>query len=178
MVEALAADHDEPCLALLARQPGSVEMLLKPIADHLHDLPAISARHIDKAFDPQDIMQIDGAPQPREECIGLSHRAARYDKTLEIVVIMLGLQVMKGGSGREIFLGGGAEAERNFGRHHASPRCDQFYPRPKPRFDFPAKFRQLDRVDKVGLVEDNEIGAGELIRKYLLERVVVNERRV
>src|SRR5262252_8081898 len=132
MVEALAADHDEPCLALLARQPGPVEMLLKPIADRLHDLPAISARHVDKAFDPQDIVQIDDAPQPREECIGLSYRAARHDKALEIVVIVLGLQVMKRRPGGEIFLGGGAEAERDLRRHYAVPRCDELHSRTKP----------------------------------------------
>ena len=33
-------------------------------------------------------------------------------------------------------------------------------------------------VDQVGLVENHEIGAGELVGEHLLERVVVGERRV
>jgi hypothetical protein len=46
-VEAFAADYDEPCLALLVGTPGPVEMMLQPVPDRLHDLPAIAAGPVD-----------------------------------------------------------------------------------------------------------------------------------
>ena len=58
-IEAFAADHDQPRLALFTGIPGPIEMLLQPVADRLHDLSAIATGQVDKPFHPQDVMQAD-----------------------------------------------------------------------------------------------------------------------
>ena len=51
-------------------------------------------------------------------------------------------------------------------------------PRTQPRLDLAAQRGEGFGIDQIGLVQDHQIGAGELVAEHLFERVVVDERRV
>src|SRR5438874_8047382 len=112
-VDALAADHDEPARRALAREPGAVEMLLDAVANRLHDLPPVAARHVEKAFDPQHIMGADQRREPDAECGTIADRPALDDKAVEIVVVVLLFEVVARGASGEVVLGRGGEPERH-----------------------------------------------------------------
>src|ERR1051326_7922477 len=100
-VEAFAADHHEPALARLAGTPGPVEIMLEPRAHALHDLAEILAGHMQEALQPKDVMCGDDLAESRQEPAGVGDRPPRHDETLEIVVIVLGLEVVMRGAARE-----------------------------------------------------------------------------
>src|SRR5262249_33140182 len=127
-VEALAADHDEPSFADLARLPRPVKMPLQSVADRLHDLPAVAAGDVDKALDPGHAVQADRVAQTCEECIAFCHRATGHDKTLEIVVIMFCFEIMDRGPGGEVVLGRGGDTERYRHRHSPVSHAEEFDP--------------------------------------------------
>ena len=70
-------------------------MLLHAVADRLHDVPAIPARHIDKAFDAQHVVFADHRGEPDTESGEIGDRPAIDDKALEIVVIVLALDLVQ-----------------------------------------------------------------------------------
>src|SRR5205823_185191 len=57
-------------------------------------------------------------------------------------------------------------------------RRDQLHAGPQPRLDLTPQCCEPFRRDEVGLVQDHEIGAGQLIGKDLLERIVVVDRGI
>src|SRR5437762_3292903 len=71
-----------------------------------------------------------------------------------------------------------SEAERDRRGHPALLRRDQLHSGPQPRLDLAPQCREPFRREEVGLVQDHEIGAGQLIGKDLLERVVVVDRGI
>src|SRR5205085_94128 len=104
-VQAFAADHNEPCLALLVGMPRTVEMLLQPVADRLHDLPAIAAGQVDETLDPQHVVQADRGSQPTEKCVSVLYWPSSDHKALEIIVVMPGFELMHRGAGSKVVLG-------------------------------------------------------------------------
>src|SRR5262249_25504704 len=144
----------------------------------LHDLPSFAAWHVDKALHSQHVMQRDHCAQASKKCFEVPYRAPGYDKTLEIVVIVLRLQIVEGGPGFEIFFGCRAEAERDFEWHPPLSSNDEFDAGAKPPLDVLTQRREPLRTDEIGLVEDDKIGACQLVREHFLERIVVRERRV
>src|SRR5271166_2499905 len=159
-IYALAADHDEPRLALLAGMPRPVEMLLQPSADRLHDLPALAARQVDKTLDPQHVVQADRGSQSNKKRVPVLDGPSGHDKALEIIVIVPSFELVHRGAGSKILLGGGGQAERHLWRHPTVAGADELDPRTKLRLDLMAKRRQPLRGDQFGLVKDHEIGAG------------------
>ena len=53
-------------------------MLLQPVPDRLHDLPAIAAGQVDKTLDPQYVVQADRGTQPGKKCIPVFDRPCRH----------------------------------------------------------------------------------------------------
>ncbi len=100
------------------------------------------------------------------------------DKALEIVVVVRLGRVVQRWPRSEVVFGRGGKAERHVGRHLSIAGGEQFHPRPQSFFDIPAQRCKGLVADQVSLVQNHQVGAGELIAKYLFERVVVDERRV
>ena len=109
------------------------------------------------------------------EAGGIGDRPARHDEALEIVVIVLGLEIVMRRTRGEIVLGRGGEAQQHGGatpRHAARARMRT----PGRSRAASARFGRGERrrpSTQIGLVEDDEIGRGELIAEHLLERIVV-----
>ena len=143
-------------------------MLLQPVADRLHDLPAIAAGQVDKTLDPQHVVQADRGAQPGKKCIPVLYRPCGHDKTLEIVVIVPGFELVHRGAGSKIILGSRRQTERHLWRHPALACADELHTRTKLRLDLIAERSQTLRGDQVGLVENHEIGAGKLVGEDLL----------
>src|SRR6266849_10958137 len=177
-VDALAADHDEPARRALAREPGAVEMLLDAVADRLHDLPPVAPRHIEEALDAEHVMGADQRREPGAERGTIADRPALDDKAVEIVVVVLLFKIVARGPGGEVVLGRGGEAERHRRRDSTLLGIDELHAAAQPGRNVAAQRGEAAGRDQVGLVEDDEIGAGELIAKHLFERVVVIDRRV
>ena len=87
-------DHDEARLTLLTDLPGPIEVVLYPIADGLDDLAAVAPGPVDKALDPEHLVKLDRGAQAGEERRIITHWSRGHDKALEIVVIMLGFEVV------------------------------------------------------------------------------------
>jgi len=67
---------------------------------------------------------------------------------------------------------------RTVGRDLAVGRLDELHDRAEPAADLSPERVARGRVEQVRLVEDDEVGAGELVGEDLIERVVVVDRRV
>ena len=87
-------------------------------------------------------------------------------------------EIMDGRPCGEIVLGRRGKAERHLGRHRAVARGDELDPGAQSSLDLAAERGKAIRGDQIALVQDREIGAGELVGKHFFERIVVGERRV
>src|SRR5437899_2991968 len=163
LVETLAADDDEATGTRLRGAPRAVEIVLHATADTLDDLTQILARHGEKTLEPQNVVRGDCGADPAEESSSIGDRTALDDETLEIVVIMCFTRRMMRGAARQIVLGRGGETEQQRRRHRAVRRLDQLDRRTKARRQRRARGGARFRIEQVGLVENDEIGAGELI---------------
>ena len=83
------------------------------------------------------------------------------------------------GRAGEIVLGRGAEAQQHRGVDGAvAGPCTTLTARPQLRGQIaPTPPRSAGLVQQVGLVEDHQVGAGELVLEQLLQRAVMVERR-
>jgi len=68
--------------------------MLDAIADRLDQQPQRLACHLNKAFYPQHVMRSDGGANARDQRIGRDLRRNVEYEALEIVVIVLGLDVV------------------------------------------------------------------------------------
>src|ERR1700730_6934699 len=112
-------------------------------------------------------MQTDRGTQADEECITVLDSASGHDKTLEIVVIVPGFELVDRGPGSKVVLGRGGEAQRHLRRHSPLVRADQLDAGTQLRLDLYAEGRELRRVEQINLVEDDEVGASELVGEDL-----------
>ncbi len=65
------------------------------------------------------------------------------------------------------------EAQQQARIGSAMARGDQFDPRPQPRAQISLDAGQSGSIDQIGFVEQDEIGAGQLIDESFLDRIVV-----
>src|SRR5258708_25132008 len=120
----------------------------------------------------------DGGADPAKEAGGIGDTTTLDDKTLEIVVIMCLARWMMRRAARQIVLGRGGETEQQRRRHRAMRRLDQLDRRAKAGCQRRPRRRARRRVEQVALVENDEIGASELVGKDLLQWIVVVERGI
>jgi hypothetical protein len=156
-IEALAADYDKPRLTLLANTPSAVEVMLEPIADGLHNLPPVAARHVDKPLHPQHVVQTDRDAQTGKKRIVVLYGASGHDEAFEIVVIVFRFELVDRVPGSEVILGGNGETECDPGRHPPLSRDYELDTRSKAPLDFAAKGRQAGAADEISLVAADEI---------------------
>ena len=152
-------------------------MLLDAAPDRLHEA-AVAARHIDETLDAQHVVRPDRGGEPGAERRDIGKRAGIDDETVEIVVVVFAFVLVQRRPRRKIVLGGGSEPERHRRRDPALLGRDQLDPRPQARLDLGPQLRQGGGVEKIGLVQDDEIGAEKLVGEHLFERIVVVDRRI
>ena len=70
-------------------------MKLQPVADRLDDLAPVAPGPIDKTLHSQHVMQVDRGTQTGDESGAILDRPRRDDKALEIIVVVLGLEVVQ-----------------------------------------------------------------------------------
>ena len=69
-------------------------MLLDAVADRLHDLPPVAPRHLEEALDAQHVVGADQRREPGAERGAIRDRPALDDKAVEIVVVVLGVEIV------------------------------------------------------------------------------------
>ena len=176
-VEALAADHDEPGLARLARAPGPVEMLLHAVADRLHDLrrsrPGTSRKPLTRNTSCTRIARPAGR--------GTAGSATGPRVTTKLSKSSWSCSASSSWTEGRAARSSSAAAARPSATSagtlpsRATTSLTPAAAAPRSRRAAPA---ERGGIDQIGLVENDEIGAGELVGEHLLERVVVIERRV
>ena len=93
----------------------------------------------------------------------------------EVVVVVLPLLVEVGGAGVEVVLRRGLEPEEHGRVHRAFAGDDPLDGRPQHRPDLGADPAHLGLVHEIGLVQHDEVRAGELLLQQFLERALVVE---
>ncbi len=93
-------------------------------------------------------------------------------------MIVPGFEIVQGRPGGQIILGRGAEAERHRRRYGGAAGDDEPDARTQPRLNLAPQSREPGPIDEIGLVQNGEIGTGELVGEDLVERVVMRLRRV
>ena len=165
--------HDQPAAARLVRSPGTVEVVAEAGADALDEQPHRFAGDLHEAFHTQHRMGFRRRGQPAEQAGRIGRGRQFDDETFEVVMVVTVLGVVMGWAVRQIVLGRGAQAQQDRGID-ASFMC----------FDDPdrARHRRGDlgadtvagfRCHQVGLVQDDQVGAQQLVLEHFLQRVVV-----
>ena len=163
-------------MTLLARFPRPVEIAFHARADGLHDVAEGMAGHVEKTLEPQDLVLRDELGETRGEARRIGDRGARDDEAFEIVVVVLGLEIVAGRARGDVVLGGGGKAEQHARRQRAVRGADAGYTRPQPLLQRMLGRGKIAPGHQVGLVEDGEIGRHELIAEHFLDRIVVRGR--
>ena len=103
----------------------------------------------------------------------IADRPALHDKAVEIVVVVPLFEIVAGRAGGEVVLGRGGEAQRYRRRDPALLGSDELHAGAQPGGDVAAQRCEPAGRDQIGLIENDEIGAGELIAEYLFEWIVM-----
>ena len=108
-----------------------------PVADRLHDLPAIAARQSTKPLTRSTSCN----PSRHAAGPGMRSRplpALHHDETLEIIVIVSGFELVHRGAGGKVVLGSRRQPQCHLWRHPALACADELDPRTKLRLDLTA----------------------------------------
>ena len=108
----------------------------------------------------------------------IDHFAHRHDERIEVVMIVIFLSVVMRASIGDIVLGADAKAKQQRlidlavggGDHLDAPR--------QHLGDRSARLFDAGRIDQIALVENNEVGASDLVLKNFFDRIVVRQRAV
>ena len=165
--------------ARLARLPRPVELVLDARADALHQQPHRLARDLDEALHAQDVVRRRRRRRGARSAPAASpSRRQVDDEAVEVVVVVLALGVVvRRPRWRGRLSAAAPRPSSTAGRH-----CAASPPRPPSRRAAPsadlarARCVALGVRHQVGLVEDHEVGAEELVLVDLLQRIVVVER--
>ena len=169
---------DEASAPRFVRAPRAVETLLQAIADALDEKPHRLAAHLDKTLDPQHIVARGDVGQLAQQGVGIVDCTGLKDGAVEIVVIVPGRPVMARGPRGKIVFGRRVEAEQDRGVDLALAGGHDFDRARDARRDVPGDAALFVQIDEIGLVEDDEIGAQQLILEHLVERIIVGDRRI
>ena len=177
-VKTLLADYHEAPVAGLSGAPGAVELVREAFADALNQQAHRLARHLDKALHAQDVMVARHASQFSGKDGGVRDRLEGDDERVEIVVIVTFFSIVARWAREEIILGGRGEAEQHVGVELALMRRHDLDGARNLRGDFGADFLQRFGVQQIRLVEQDQVGAKQLVFVDLLQRIVMIERGV
>ena len=145
-------------------------------ADALHQKAHRLAGDFNEALDAQDVVRLGDGFQSGNQTVRVAGRADLDGEAREIVVIMFAETIVMARPAGEIVLGGGGQPEQDFRRNltlrglHDANRLRQrrsYVSRDAP---------QLVVGEKIGLVEDHQIGREKLVLVDLFQRVVVIDR--
>jgi hypothetical protein len=158
-VETFFADDNEAPVTRFVSAPRPVKILLKAISDALDEEPHRFATHLDKAFDPQDIVALRDLGQSVKPSIAIGDCANFKGGAVEIVVIVLAQSIVVRWPLGKIVLGGGIEAEQDGGVDPAFAGGHDFHRAGDKRRDVGGDAALLGVIDEIGLIEHDEIGA-------------------
>ena len=177
-VKALEADDDERAGPRLRRAPGPVIIMADAGADRLHQQPHRLPLDRDEALDPQHVFALGKDRDARRERRRVLHLADGDDEAVEIVVVVVELVVVMGAPVLDVVLGADAEPEHR-GRIDLAVRDRDDLHRARQRVRHRGKraLRAL-LVQKIALVENDEIGASDLVLEHFFDGIVVVERGV
>ena len=152
--------------------------MLDARTDALHEQAHGLAGDLNEAFHPQDIVRTGGFGDAFDELLRRRERRHVYNEGVEILVVVLALKVVMRRPALEIGFRRRTEPEQHRHRHLAVLDFHDFHGLGQRLADIPGHRFQLGRRHQVGLVQDHEIGAQELILVDLFQRIVVIERIV
>ena len=155
--------------------PLPIVVMPDALADPLHEKAHVLARYRREPLDAEDPVRGDGPGDPGREGVRAIDLVQLDAERREVVVVVLPLLVEVGGAGVEVVLRRGLDPEEHGRVHRAFAGDDPLDGRPQHRPDLGADPAHLGLVHEIGLVQHNEVRAGELLLQQLLERALVVE---
>ena len=152
--------------------------MLHALSDRLHEQAHVLARDRGEPLDAQDAVRRDGLGEPRGEGARGIDLAELHAERREVVVVVLARLVDVGRAGVQIVFRRRPEPEEDGRVHRALARDDLLHGGAQHRPDLAADPVHLRGIDQIGLVEHDEVRAGELLFQQLFERALVIERIV
>ena len=149
-----------------------------PRSHRLHQQTQRLARHGGETLDAQHVEIFRECGDAGGERGRIGDLAERHDERIEIVVIVLRLVVVPRAAVGDVVLGADAESEQQRLIDLAVGDRDDLDAARQYAGDRRLRLGDARRIDEVAFVEDDEIGAGDLIIEYFLDRIVVRERAV
>ena len=177
-VKPCLADDDQLTLARLVSRPKTVVMMSKSIADALHIQAHGFSGDRNEALDAKNVVVGGDSRQHVHERIGLGDFRQWDDEGIKIVMFVVPLGVVDRWTVGEIILGRRAKTQDHGWIDGALTRIDQLHRPRSGGSDLLSELRQIAVVQKIGLVEDDEIGGVELILIQLSQWAVVFERGI
>ena len=158
---------------MLAGPPRPVELRAHPGSDALHQKPHRLARDRDVALGAQDAVVARDRLHPGHDRLGGGIGRQRDDDGLEVVVIVGVLIVVMARPRVEIGFRRRAEAEHDARIDAAFNRFQHRNAARRFRQHRLARLGETLRADQIGLVEDHDVGAGDLVLENFAERGIV-----
>ena len=149
-----------------------------PRSHRLHQQTQRLVRHGGETLDAQHVEFLRQRGDARGERGRIGDLAERHDERIEIVVVVLLLVVVPRAAVGDVVLGADAESEQQRLIDLAVGDRDHLDAARQHVGDRRLRLGDARRIDEVAFVEHDEIGAGDLILEYFLDRIVVRERGV
>ena len=168
-IKTLQPDHHE-MLGLL--HVGTRECEVNAAAYPLHHDRRRLVGDAGMALDAQHAGEIQGVADARAHGIDAGSRGRHHDDAVEIVMVVLFFLAVMTGSRRHVVFRGGIQADQHRRRQVALGTHD-VDAGPQHGFETRLDPGQRRRRNQIALREHHQIGAGELVLEYFLDRIVV-----
>ncbi|RMQ95667.1 hypothetical protein ALP94_05660 [Pseudomonas savastanoi pv. glycinea] len=169
----LLTDQHQMSGTLFISTPGAVEVFVEARAHTLNQQAHRFASDGGKTLDPQDAVLHDQLGQRGEQLgfFGLRKLDRNGVERVMVVVIMIiaFVVIVMGLAAIDMLLGFSTQTQQDIDRQTTAAGFDDLDRRRQLFGDFSAHRSQTGRVDHVGLVEDDQIGAGQLIGEQLMQ---------
>ena len=175
-IEALFADNHDTAHATFVGLPGAIEMMLDARPDALHEQAHRLADDFDETLDAQHVMGARRFGESRNERRRIIDGRKRHNEAVEVVMVMFRVDVMMRRTVRQIILRRCGKAEQHQRINPPSRGAHDLRTLPRALRQTIGDVAFFRGVEQIGLVEDDEIGAGELIFEHFFERIVVIDR--
>ncbi len=154
-------------------------MLVEALADALHQQAHGLAGDGDEALDAQDGVALHQLAEGREQGALVHFREVDVEGVeLVVVVVLVFFVIVVGGAAVDVQLGFGVQAQQHVQRQLAGGGLDHLHRRRQLFADFGAHGGQGVGIQQVGLVEDHQVGAGQLVFEEFVQGRFVVEVRV
>ena len=181
-VQPVQPNHDQARSALLTFPPVPVEIAVDSCADSLDQQAHRLAGNLDKPFQAQNVVPLNDRLEPCNDGIGVGRQTGLDHEALELVMIMLGsvlvMKLVMRFAIADIRFRRTLQPEQNIGGKRTICRTDKLH-RPIDVTGY-VFFDSAESCifDKIGLVEDNHVGAIELVLEKFLQRAFMIQRLV